>query len=199
MQGTVLIVDGDTAVRSLLTSNLTLAGYRIACAANLTEAEEVVRRTRPDVALLEWNGLTPGLLFVRQMRCRRRTSDMAVIVLSARAGEQERITALESGADDFVTKPFSMRELLARVRAVLRRRAPTAGRRGDRGGWPQRRPGGTTRPSRRRRDSDTEKRIPAAAFLRHSRAKDADSFEAPRRNLGRQRFRRRAHGRRARA
>ncbi len=127
MQGTVLIVDGDPAVRSLLTSNLTLAGYRIACAANLTEAEEVVRRTRPDVALLEWNGLTPGLLFVRQMRCRRRTSDMAVIVLSARAGEQERITALESGADDFVTKPFSMRELLARVRAVLRRRAPQLG------------------------------------------------------------------------
>jgi two-component system phosphate regulon response regulator PhoB len=128
MQGTVLIVDSDAGVRNLLTGNLTLAGYRIACAASLAEAEEVVRRTRPDVALLEWNGLTPGLMmFVRQMRCRRRTSDMAVIVVSARAGEQERITALESGADDFVTKPFSMRELLARVRAVLRRRAPQLG------------------------------------------------------------------------
>jgi two-component system phosphate regulon response regulator PhoB len=127
MQGTVLIVDSDAGVRSLLTGNLTLAGYRIACAASLAEAEEVVRRMRPDVALLEWNGLTPGLMFVRQMRCRRRTSDMAVIVVSARGGEQERITALESGADDFVTKPFSMRELLARVRAVLRRRAPQLG------------------------------------------------------------------------
>jgi two-component system phosphate regulon response regulator PhoB len=61
------------------------------------------------------------------MRCRRRTSDTAVIIVSARSGEQERITALESGADDFVTKPFSMRELLARVRAVLRRRAPQLG------------------------------------------------------------------------
>ena len=77
MQGTVLIVDSDAGVRTLLTGNLTLAGYRIACAASLAEAEEVVRRTRPDVALLEWNGLTPGLMFVRQMRCRRRTSDMA--------------------------------------------------------------------------------------------------------------------------
>src|SRR4029079_4079073 len=98
MQGTVLIVDSDAGVRNLLSGNITLAGYRIVCAASLTEAEEVVRRTRPDVALLEWNGLTPGLLFVRQMRCRRRTSDMAVIVVRARAGAQGAITAVESGA-----------------------------------------------------------------------------------------------------
>jgi two-component system phosphate regulon response regulator PhoB len=127
MQGTVLIVDADTEIRNVLASNFALAGYKITRAGTLVEAQEVVRRTRPDIALIEWNGLSPGLLFVRQLRCSRRTSDAAVIVVSARAGEQERIAALESGADDFVAKPFSIRELLARVRAVQRRRAPQLG------------------------------------------------------------------------
>jgi two-component system phosphate regulon response regulator PhoB len=110
-----------------LAGNLTLAGYSTLCAASLPEAEELMRRARPDAALLEWNGLTPLLMFLRQMRCDRRTAETTVIVVGARAGERERIAALESGADDFVTKPFSMRELLARVRATLRRRAPQLG------------------------------------------------------------------------
>jgi two-component system phosphate regulon response regulator PhoB len=127
MQGTVLIVDGDAEVRNVLAGNFALAGYRTTRAGTLAEAQDVVRRTKPDIALLEWNGLSPGLLFVRQLRCNRRTADATVIVVGARAGEQERITALESGADDFVAKPFSVRELLARVRAVQRRRAPQLG------------------------------------------------------------------------
>jgi len=127
MQGTVLIVDADAEIRNALASTFELAGYKISRAGTLIEAQEVVRRTRPDIAVLEWNGLSPGLLFVRQLRCSRRTSDSAVIVVGARAGEQERIAALESGADDFVAKPFSIRELLARVRAVQRRRAPQLG------------------------------------------------------------------------
>jgi two-component system phosphate regulon response regulator PhoB len=127
MQGNVLIMDGDAEVRSALASSFALAGYQITCAANLAEAEHIVRTAKPDVALLEWNGQSPALLFVRQVRCNRRTADAAVIVVGARAGEHERIAVLESGADDFVAKPFSMRELLARVRAVLRRRAPQHG------------------------------------------------------------------------
>jgi two-component system phosphate regulon response regulator PhoB len=124
MQGAILVVEHDPGIRDLVAGNLRHAGYRVACAAGVAEAETVARTMRPDVALLDWVPGTPGLTFARQLRADQRTADMAIIMVSSRSTEQDRVAALESGADDCVTKPFSMRELLARVKAVLRRRAP---------------------------------------------------------------------------
>ena len=125
MEASILVVDDDAAIRELLAGNLQHAGYRVACAGNAAEAEAQVREQRPSVALLDWMlPGTSGLLLARQLRGDARTSGVAIIMLSARGEEQDKIAALESGADDYVTKPFSTRELLARIKAVMRRRAP---------------------------------------------------------------------------
>jgi two-component system phosphate regulon response regulator PhoB len=124
MQGSILVVEHDPATRELVADNLRHAGYRVACAADTAEAEVLARTTRPDAAVFDWSPRIPGLTFARQLRADRRTADTSIIIISERASEQDRIAALETGADDYVTKPFSVRELLARVKAVLRRRAP---------------------------------------------------------------------------
>lgn len=124
MDGSILVVENDAALRDLLAGNLGHAGYRVSCAKDVSHAEAVVREVRPDLALLDWLPGTPGLTFARQLRSDQRTAGVSIIVVSARSEEQDRVAALESGADDYVTKPFFMRELLARVKAVLRRRAP---------------------------------------------------------------------------
>ena len=94
-------------------------------AGDVPQAEALVRESRPDLVLLDWvlPGI-PGLTFARRLRGDQRTKDISIVLLSARAEEQDKVTALESGADDYVTKPFSARELLARIKAVMRRRAP---------------------------------------------------------------------------
>jgi two-component system phosphate regulon response regulator PhoB len=125
MEGLILVVDDDAAIRELLAANLKEAGYRVACAAHVAEAEARLREARPHVALLDW--VLPGasgLMLARQLRADARTAGISLLMLSGRADEQDRIAALDSGVDDFVAKPFSMRELLARVRAVMRRRTP---------------------------------------------------------------------------
>lgn len=127
MEGSILIIEPNVTVRELVAGNLRHAGYQVCCAADIMEAESLVRETRPDVALLDWTQSSPGLTFMRQLRSERRTADISIIMVSTRCGEEDRVAALESGADDYVTKPFSMRELLARVKAVLRRRAPQLG------------------------------------------------------------------------
>lgn len=124
MDGTILVVEHDLAIRELLAGNLGHAGYRVSCSNDVGEAATRVREIRPDLALLDWMPGTPGLTFARQLRSDPRTAGVSIIVVSARLEEQDRVAALESGADDYVTKPFSVRELLARVKAVLRRRAP---------------------------------------------------------------------------
>jgi len=124
MEGSVLVVERDDALRDLMTINLRHAGYNVECVNDAVGAAGLARRSRPDVALLDWAPGEPGLTFARQMRGDQRTADMSIIMVSNRSTEPDRIAALESGADDYVTKPFSMRELLARVKAVLRRRAP---------------------------------------------------------------------------
>jgi len=125
MEGLILVVDDDATIRELLAANLKDAGYRVACAAHAAEAEARLREARPHLALLDW--MLPGasgLMLARQLRADARTAGISLVMLSGRADEQDRIAALESGVDDFVAKPFSMRELLARIRAVLRRRTP---------------------------------------------------------------------------
>ena len=122
MGGSILVVDDEAAVRDLLAANLQRAGYKVMCAGDVPQAEALVRDTRPDMVLLDWvlPGI-PGLTFARRLRSDQRTKDISIVLLTARAEEQDKVTALESGVDDYVTKPFSARELLARIKAVLRR------------------------------------------------------------------------------
>src|SRR5258707_15673452 len=95
------------------------------CAGDVPQAEALVRDSRPDLVLLDWvlPGI-PGPTFARRLRGDQRTQDISIVLLSARAEEQDKVTALESGAADYVTKPFSAPELLARIKAVIRRPAP---------------------------------------------------------------------------
>ena len=125
MGGSILVVEDEAAIRDLLAANLQRAGYRVMTAGDVPQAEALVRESRPDLVLLDWvlPGV-PGLTFARRLRGDQRTKDISIVLLSARAEEQDKVTALESGADDYVTKPFSARELLARIKAVMRRRAP---------------------------------------------------------------------------
>ena len=125
MDGSILVVEDEVPVRDLLASNLQHAGYRVMCAGDVPEAEAVVRKTRPDLVLLDWAlpGV-PGLTYARQLRRDQRTRDISIVLISERTEEQDKVAALEGGADDYVTKPYSGRELLARIKAVLRRRTP---------------------------------------------------------------------------
>ena len=126
MGGSILVVDDEVVVRDLVAANLQRAGYKVMCAGDVPQAEALVRDTRPDLVLLDWvlPGV-PGLTFARRLRADQRTKDISIVLLTARAEEQDKVTALESGADDYVTKPFSPRELVARVGAVLRRARPS--------------------------------------------------------------------------
>jgi two-component system phosphate regulon response regulator PhoB len=125
MGGAILVVEDEPAIQELIAVNLEHAGHQVLRAANVPEAEALVRDVLPDLVLLDWMlPGTPGLNFARQLRTDQRTKDIPIIMLTARAEERDKIEGLEGGADDYVTKPFSPRELLARIKAVMRRRAP---------------------------------------------------------------------------
>jgi two-component system phosphate regulon response regulator PhoB len=125
MGGAILVVEDETAVQELIAVNLQHAGYKVMCAASVPQAEALVHEVKPDLVLLDWVlPDTPGVTFARQLRGDQRTKDIPIILLSGRASEHDKVAALEGGADDYVTKPFSPRELLARIKAVMRRRAP---------------------------------------------------------------------------
>src|SRR3954467_6919729 len=117
MGGSILVVDDEAAVRDLLAANLQRAGYKVMCAGDVPQAEALVRDSRPDLVLLDWvlPGI-PGLTFARRLRSDQRTKDISIARLSARAEGQAKVTSRESGADDSSTKPFSPRELLARIK-----------------------------------------------------------------------------------
>ena len=125
MAGSVLVVEDEEPVRQLLAGNLQNAGYQVHCAPDVAQAEAMMRKVRPDLVVLNWilPG-TPGLPFARRLRGDRRTRDISIVLISDRAEEQDKVAALEGGADDYVTKPYSGRELLARIKAVMRRRTP---------------------------------------------------------------------------
>jgi DNA-binding response OmpR family regulator len=119
---TILVVDDEPEIVRLLRSYLEKDSYRVVTAYNGEEALYVARHEKPDLVVLDI--LMPkmdGLAFTRQIR---REQDVPIIMLTARAEETDRIVGLEMGADDYVTKPFSPREVVARVRAVLRRAQP---------------------------------------------------------------------------
>jgi two-component system phosphate regulon response regulator PhoB len=125
MGAAILVVEDEPAIQELIAVNLEHAGHRVLRAASVPEAEAVVREVLPDLVLLDWMlPGPPGVSFARQLRADQRTRDIPIIMLTARAQEQDKVAGLEGGADDYVTKPFSPRELLARIKAVMRRRAP---------------------------------------------------------------------------
>jgi DNA-binding response OmpR family regulator len=120
----ILVVDDNQQMRTLLKSYLTQEGYTIVTASNGQEALFVSRHEKPDLVILDL--MMPEMDGYEFMRVHSREADIPVIILTAKLEENDKVLGLELGADDYVTKPFSMRELTARVRAVLRRVAKQA-------------------------------------------------------------------------
>ena len=121
----VLIVEDEAAIRELIAVNLESAGHQVLRASDAEQALTLIRQTLPDLVLLDW--MLPGrsgLAIARHLRGSERTRTIPIIMLTAKSAEQDKVMGLEAGADDYVTKPFSPRELLARIKAVMRRRAP---------------------------------------------------------------------------
>jgi two-component system, OmpR family, KDP operon response regulator KdpE len=116
----ILVVDDEPQIRRVLRTTLSFRGYTISEAASGEEALELVRKLKPDLILLDVN--LPGISGIEVCREVRRTSDAPIIMLTVRNAERDKVVALDAGADDYVTKPFGIEELLARVRASLRRR-----------------------------------------------------------------------------
>ena len=128
MRATILIVDDEPAIREMVSFHLERYGYHCRGAADTGEASSEIHRQRPDLILLDW--MLPGqsgVEFARQLRADRYTREIPVILLTARGEENDKVTGLGAGADDYITKPFSSRELVARIKAVLRRTAPEKG------------------------------------------------------------------------
>jgi two-component system phosphate regulon response regulator PhoB len=122
----ILIVEDETAIREMVGFALRRAGFELAEAANGKDAQMRVGEQLPDVVLMDW--MLPdisGLELVRQFKRDELTHDIPIIMLTARTEEDDKIHGLDSGADDYVTKPFSPKELVARIRAVLRRSGNT--------------------------------------------------------------------------
>ena len=125
MENTILVVEDDPELQEVLTLNLQNAGYRVLRASTIRQAEALVNTTLPQLILLDWMlPDTPGLSFARKLRSESRTMAVPIILLTGRDGESDKITGLEAGADDYLIKPFSPRELLARIKAVMRRCSP---------------------------------------------------------------------------
>jgi two-component system phosphate regulon response regulator PhoB len=123
----VLVVEDESAIAELIAINLRHAGFEVTVAADADQAQAAVDRVLPDLVLLDW--MLPGqsgVVLAKRWRGDARTREMPVIMLTARAEEADKITGLDAGADDYLTKPFSTKELMARIRAVLRRKAPEA-------------------------------------------------------------------------
>lgn len=125
MAASILVVEDDPSIRELLAINLESVGHRVSTAESAEVAETLIKASLPDLILLDW--MLPGRSgpqFAARLRENARTADVPIIMLTARTDEQDRVTGLDVGADDYMVKPFSPRELIARIKAVLRRRKP---------------------------------------------------------------------------
>ena len=123
---TILIIEDESAVREMLRFALQQQDMNVQEAVETIAAERMIAQTQPDLILLDW--MLPGrsgVEFARQLKSTPETADIPIIMLTARSEEDDKVQGLESGADDYITKPFSTRELIARIRAILRRNAPT--------------------------------------------------------------------------
>lgn len=125
MPSSILVVEDEPAIAELIAVNLQHAGHYPIRAYNAEQATALMSDVLPDLVLLDW--MLPGksgVAFAKDLRANERTKQIPIIMLTARSEEQDKVMGLEAGADDYVTKPFSPKELLARIKAVLRRRAP---------------------------------------------------------------------------
>ncbi|MDP1792410.1 MAG: phosphate regulon transcriptional regulator PhoB [Methylibium sp.] len=123
----VLVVEDESAIAELISINLRHAGYEVTIAATADQAQLAIDSVLPDLVILDW--MLPGqsgLALAKRWRGESRTKELPVIMLTARAEEGDKVAGLDAGADDYLTKPFSTHELMARIRAVLRRKAPEA-------------------------------------------------------------------------
>lgn len=125
MNSEILVVEDEAVTQRLIQANLQRAGHQVRCVSSVQAAEAAIRELLPDLVLLDW--VLPdvtGLTLLRRLRADPRSKDIPVIMLTSRERECDKLTGLEVGADDYLTKPFSPLELLARIKTVLRRRAP---------------------------------------------------------------------------
>jgi two-component system phosphate regulon response regulator PhoB len=124
----VIVVEDEPAIAELVAINLRHEGFEVGIAADVAAATAQVDERLPDLAIVDWMlpGGRSGLQLARDWRAQGRTKSLPIIMLTARAEEADKLAGLDGGADDYLTKPFSTKELLARVRALLRRRAPQA-------------------------------------------------------------------------
>ena len=123
----ILVVEDEPAIAELLRVNLVDAGYEVQAAPDGETAQQLLKESLPDLVLLDWMlpGMS-GLSLAKQLRAEPRTRELPLIMVTARSDEADKIAGLEAWVDDYVTKPFSPRELRARIKSVLRRRAPEA-------------------------------------------------------------------------
>lgn len=127
MPAKILIVDDESAIRQMVALALTSAGYQCLEAADAGEAHAQIVRDTPDLILLDW--MMPrvsGIEYARRLRQEKLTRGIPIIMLTARTEEEDKVRGFDSGSDDYITKPFSTRELLARIKALLRRTTPHA-------------------------------------------------------------------------
>jgi two-component system phosphate regulon response regulator PhoB len=125
MAASILVVEDEPAIQELVSFSCSNGGFSVRRADSADAAHAAIRRELPDLVILDW--MLPdraGIDLLRDLRAQERTRQLPVIMLTARSGEADRISGLDAGADDYVVKPFSPRELVSRVRAVFRRRAP---------------------------------------------------------------------------
>lgn len=125
MPANILVVEDEPAIQELLALNLQQAGHNALRAMSVEQAQTLMRETLPDLIILDW--MLPGMSgidFARRLKGDDYSKSIPIIMLTAKGEESDKIRGLDVGADDYVTKPFSPRELLARIKAVLRRRAP---------------------------------------------------------------------------
>jgi len=125
MKANILIVEDESPILELLALNISQAGYNPLRAISAEHAEKLISEALPDIILLDW--MLPGMSgidFAKKLRSNALTKAIPIIMLTARSDELDKIKGLEVGADDYITKPFSPRELNARIKAVLRRKAP---------------------------------------------------------------------------
>lgn len=121
----ILIVEDEAAIATLIRFNLEQAGFQVSVSGSVEESKILINKQLPDLILLDWMlPQTSGVQFVGQLRADSRTRELPIILLTARSEDVDKETGLNQGADDYITKPFSPRELVARVNALLRRRAP---------------------------------------------------------------------------
>jgi len=125
MEGSILVVEDEPAIQELVSFSCVSGGYKVRRADSVVAAQDAIRQELPDLVILDWMlPDRPGIELLRDLRAAERTRGLPIILLTAKGAESDRVAGLDAGADDYIVKPFSPRELVSRVRALFRRRAP---------------------------------------------------------------------------